>query len=51
MSDSTKIAFRLQSAALAGLEKLEKYFSIARDHHAYILGTSKSHFYSEISCN
>ena len=29
--------------------KLEKYFSIACDHHAYILDTSKSHFYLELA--
>ncbi len=40
--DSPHYSFTLQSAAEKGLEKLEKYFSIAREHHAYILGTGVS---------
>jgi hypothetical protein len=29
----------LQDAALAGLNKLEKYYTTARRHHFYMLGT------------
>ena len=37
--ESTSYSFLLQSAAEKGLAKLEKYFLLAKGHHAYILGT------------
>lgn len=46
--NSLNYSFTLQSAAEKGLEKLEKYFAIAKEHHAYIMGTGEAMFSSYV---
>lgn len=38
--NDVELTFGLSHAAQKGLDKLNKYYTIAQDHHAYVVGTS-----------